>query len=187
MSVALVFPGQGSQKVGMGRPLVDAFPESRAVFDEADSRPRLALSRLCFEGPSRAPAHRQHAARASWPERRRAGARSRRAACAPDFVAGHSLGEYSALVAAGRSARRGARAVRRRGQYMQEAVPAGTGDGRDPRLDLAQDRGRVREAAQGEVVAPANLNAPAQVVIAGHARRWIAPSQPARRVARAAR
>jgi len=171
MSVAFVFPGQGSQSVGMGRSLFDAFPESRAVFEEADSVLGSPVSRLCFEGPEaelQLTANTQPAllavSVAAWRALVSRGVRA-------DFVAGHSLGEYSALVAAGTLTLAAAlETVRRRGQYMQEAVPAGHGAmAAILALDLAQIEAACAEAAQGEVVAPANLNAPAQVVIAGHA------------------
>jgi [acyl-carrier-protein] S-malonyltransferase len=171
VSVAFVFPGQGSQKVGMGRELVQAFPESAAVFEEADRVLGFPLSRLAFEGPAEAlqltantqPAILATSVAALRPLLRR-GLR-------PDWVAGHSLGEYSALVAAEALSLADALAtVRRRGQYMQEAVPVGTGAmAAILGLDLPRVVAACREAAQGEVVAPANVNCPGQVVIAGHA------------------
>jgi [acyl-carrier-protein] S-malonyltransferase len=171
MSVAFVFPGQGSQAVGMGRALSHAFPESRAVFDEADAAVGFALSRLCFEGPEaelQLTANTQPAILATSVAALRAllarGAR-------PDWVAGHSLGEYSALVAAGAIGLVDAvRTVRRRGEYMQEAVPVGTGAmAAILGLDLPAIEAACRESAGDEVVSPANVNSPGQVVIAGHA------------------
>ena len=168
--LALVFPGQGSQKVGMGKALADAFVESRAVFDEVDAALGIPLSRLCFEGPEKdlqLTANTQPAilatSIAAW---RVLAARGIR----PAFVAGHSLGEYSALVAAGAiDLADAAVAVRRRGQYMQEAVPVGMGAmAAILGLDLPAIEGACREAAQGQVVSPANINSPGQVVIAGH-------------------
>jgi [acyl-carrier-protein] S-malonyltransferase len=171
VSVAFVFPGQGSQKVGMGRELARAFPESGAVFEEADRVLGFALSRLAFEGPAedlQLTANTQPAILAtSVAALRPLLARGAR----PDWVAGHSLGEYSALVAAGALSLADALVtVRRRGLYMQEAVPVGTGAmAAILGLDLAAVEAACREAAQGEVVAPANVNCPGQIVIAGHA------------------
>jgi [acyl-carrier-protein] S-malonyltransferase len=171
MSLAFVFPGQGSQQPGMGRALSEAFPESRAVFEEADEALGFALSRLCFEGPEdelQLTANTQPALLAtSIAALRPLVARG----VVPAWVAGHSLGEYSALVAAGVLSLRDALvAVRRRGQYMQAAVPAGAGGmAAILGLELALVEQACREAADGEVVSPANVNSPGQVVVAGHA------------------
>jgi [acyl-carrier-protein] S-malonyltransferase len=171
VSIAFVFPGQGAQKVGMGKALVDAFPESAAVFAEADGALGFALSRLCFEGPEdelRLTANTQPAILATSIAALRAlSARGAR----PDFVAGHSLGEYSAVVAAdGLTLADAVVAVRRRGQYMQEAVPVGQGAmAAILNLDADAVAKACAEAAEGEIVAPANLNCPGQIVIAGHA------------------
>jgi len=172
MSVAFVFPGQGSQRVGMGRALAEAFRESSEVFAEADRVLGFPLSRLCLEGPQeelQLTANTQPAILAtSVAALRPLLTRGHR----PRWVAGHSLGEYSALVAAGALAFADAlQTVRRRGQYMQEAVPVGQGAmAAILGLDLAAIEEACRAAAEGEVVAPANVNSPGQVVIAGHAR-----------------
>jgi len=171
MTVAWAFPGQGSQKVGMGRALHDAFAESRAVFEEADGALGFPLSRLCFEGPEeqlQLTANTQPAIlTVSVAAARALAARG----AEPRWVAGHSLGEYSALVTAGvLSLRDAVVAVRRRGEYMQEAVPVGVGAmAAILALDLPAIEQACREAAQGQVVSPANINSPGQVVIAGHA------------------
>jgi [acyl-carrier-protein] S-malonyltransferase len=167
--IALLFPGQGSQKVGMGQALADAFPICRQTFDEADRALGERLSRLCFEGPDdrlQLTENTQPAILATSVATYRLLASL---GCEPAFVAGHSLGEYSANVAAGVMAFADAlRIVRRRGRYMQEAVPVGEGAmaailGADAAL-VAQ---ACEEVAAGEVVSPANLNGPGQVVIAG--------------------
>jgi [acyl-carrier-protein] S-malonyltransferase len=171
MSVAFVFPGQGSQRVGMGRALSEAFPESRAVFEEADAALGFSLSGLCFFGPEdelQLTANTQPAILAtSVAALRPLVARGLH----PDWVAGHSLGEYAALVAAGALSLADAlRTVRRRGQHMQEAVPVGAGAmAAILGLDLPAIEKACREAAGGEVVSLANVNSPGQVVIAGHA------------------
>jgi [acyl-carrier-protein] S-malonyltransferase len=168
--IAFIFPGQGSQKVGMGKALADAYPAARAVFDEADhalgSGP---ISRLIFEGPEAALTLTENTQPAiltvSIAACRVLAARG----IEPAFVAGHSLGEYSANVAAGTMAFGDAvRIVRRRGQYMQEAVPVGQG-AMAAILGLEADvvRQACEEAAEGEVVSPANINGAGQVVIAG--------------------
>jgi len=154
----------------MGRALAEAFPESRAAFAEADEALGFALSTLCFDGPDedlQLTANTQPAILATSIAAYRAlAARGLR----PSHVAGHSLGEYSALVAAGSLTLADAvRIVRRRGQYMQEAVPVGVGAmAAILMLDLPAIEEACRQAAQGEVVSPANMNSPGQVVIAGH-------------------
>jgi [acyl-carrier-protein] S-malonyltransferase len=169
--VAFLFPGQGSQYPGMGRELAEVFPCARAVFEEADRALGFPLSKLCFEGPAeelQLTANTQPSiltvSVATAEVLRERGVRA-------DYVAGHSLGEYSALAVAGAlRLAEAVRLVRKRGQYMQEAVPVGQGAmAALLGLELAVAKEVCRVAAQGEVVSPANLNAPGQVVIAGHA------------------
>lgn len=171
MSFAFIFPGQGSQTVGMGKALYDAFPEAKAVFDEADAALGEKLSALCFEGPEDALKLTANTQPAILTVSVAAHAVLRKRAAAPAFVAGHSLGEYSALVAAGALTLSDAvRSVRARGTFMQEAVPAGVG-AMAAVIGLAPEK--VKEAcdaaAQGQVCAPANYNSPEQTVIAGNA------------------
>jgi [acyl-carrier-protein] S-malonyltransferase len=171
MSVAFVFPGQGSQQVGMGRALAEARPECARVFAEADRTLGFSLSALCFGGPEeelQLTANTQPAILATSIAAMRA---LDAAGLRPDWVAGHSLGEYSALVAAGTLALSDAlTTVRLRGQYMQEAVPVGVGAmAAVLGLDVPQVEQACREAAGDEIVSPANMNSPGQVVIAGHA------------------
>jgi len=172
MSVAFVFPGQGSQAVGMGLSLAENHAEARAVFDEADRTLGFPLSRLCFEGPEaelQLTTNTQPAILTTSIAALRV--LEAKGAPRPAYVAGHSLGEYSALVAAGAlSLAESVTTVRRRGQYMQEAVPVGQGAmAAILALDLLAIEAACAEAAQGEVVSPANINSPGQVVIAGHA------------------
>lgn len=168
---AYIFPGQGSQSVGMGHDLFDAFKAASEVFDSVDSALGFELSKMCFEGSDEDLALTQNtqpailcASMAAYRAFKDAGA------AAPDFVAGHSLGEYSALVAAGGlSLSDAALTVRDRGRYMQEAVPIGIGAmaailGMDSDL-VAKICG---EAAQGDVCSAANINSPKQTVIAGN-------------------
>ena len=169
--IAFVFPGQGAQKVGMGRALAERFPESRAVFDAADAALGEPLSQLCFEGPDERLVLTENTQPAILAASIAAFARLTALGLAPAFVAGHSLGEYSANVAAGTLAFGDAlRIVRRRGQFMQEAVPVGAG-AMAAILGLATDvvEQACRDAAEGDVVSPANVNGAGQVVIAGSA------------------
>jgi [acyl-carrier-protein] S-malonyltransferase len=168
---AFVFPGQGSQFAGMGKSLSDAYPEAARVFEEADGALGFALSRLCFEGPDEALRLTENTQPALLTVSVAAHAVLRAKGMVADSVAGHSLGEYSALVAAGSLTFEDAvRLVRKRGQYMQAAVPAGVGAmAALLKMPLEKLDGVLTEAAQGEVVTAANLNSPDQIVIAGHA------------------
>jgi [acyl-carrier-protein] S-malonyltransferase len=169
--IAFVFPGQGSQKVGMGKDLFEKFPEARAVFETVDAALGEKLSALCFEGPEDALKLTANTQPAILTVSLAVHAVFAQRVPAPAFVAGHSLGEYSALVAAGAlPLADAARAVRARGAFMQEAVPAGVG-AMAAVLGLEPDKVKAAcdAAAQGEVVAPANYNSPEQTVIAGHA------------------
>jgi len=170
---AFTFPGQGSQAVGMGKDLADAFPEARAVFDEVDAALGEKLSATMFEGPEdvlRLTENAQPALMASSIAVLRVlEARGLDLATHAAYVAGHSLGEYSALCAAGTfSLTDTARLLRTRGQAMQKAVPVGHGAmAALLGLDLDTARAVAEEAAQGEVCQVANDNAPGQVVVSG--------------------
>src|SRR6266851_2827249 len=167
---AFLFPGQGSQAVGMGKDLAHHCPVARQTFEEADDALGIKISQLCFEGPEdelRLTENTQPAiltaSVAAWRVLQEKGIK-------PAFVAGHSLGEYSAHVAAGTMTFADAvRTVRNRGKYMQEAVPVGTGSmaailGMSPEAVA----GVCSDAAQGEVCEAANINSPEQIVISGH-------------------
>jgi [acyl-carrier-protein] S-malonyltransferase len=168
---AFLFPGQGSQAPGMGKELADAFPESRAVFTEADEALGTPLSRTCFEGTAAELARTETTQPAILTVSIAALRAIAGRGLAPAAVAGHSLGEYSAHVAAGTiSFADAVRTVRLRGRFMQEAVPEGVGAmAAILGMDLEPLDRVCRDAAEGEVVSPANLNAPGQIVIAGHA------------------
>jgi len=168
--IAFLFPGQGSQFAGMGKALAAQYASARQVFEEADQALGFSISQLCFEGPEEELKQTQNTQPALLTVSIAALAVLRENGFKPDYVAGHSLGEYSALVAAGSLRFADAvRLVRRRGQYMQEAVPSGVG-AMAALLKLPPDQleSVLREAAQGEVVTAANLNSPDQTVIAGH-------------------
>ena len=168
--IAFLFPGQGSQYAGMGKLLSEQYSEARRVFEDADQALGFSLSRLCFEGPE----EELKKTEITQPAILAMSVAAYRVLEAmdfrPDIVAGHSLGEYSALVAAGSIGFSDAiTLVRKRGQYMQEAVPAGVG-AMAALLKLPEDKldQILQKAAQGEVVTAANLNSPDQVVIAGN-------------------
>jgi [acyl-carrier-protein] S-malonyltransferase len=173
MSIAFLFPGQGSQTVGMGRDLADKFPAAKAVFEEADDALGYSLSQLCFEGPEEKLKLTEYTQPAILTVSVAAARVLADHGVTATMAAGHSLGEYSAHVAAGTlSFADAVRTVRLRGQFMQEAVPAGKG-GMSAILGLDAHRiGDLCQQASDEhntVVAPANLNAPEQTVISGEA------------------
>jgi [acyl-carrier-protein] S-malonyltransferase len=169
-ATAWIFPGQGSQKVGMGRAWAERFPAARAVFDEASAALGFDLAALCWEGPEselQLTANTQPAILAVSIAIERV---LRERGLAPAAVAGHSLGEYSAHVAAGTLSLADAlRLVRRRGTLMQAAVPVGEGAmAAVIGLDAAGAAALAAAAAEGEVCAVANYNSPEQTVLAGH-------------------
>src|SRR6187549_1274577 len=169
--IAFVFPGQGAQKVGMGLSLADSFPICRDTFAEADAALGEALSTLCFEGPDDRLMLTENTQPAILAMSTAVARLVTSRGIQPRFAAGHSLGEYSAHVAAGTLSFADAlRTVKRRGRYMQEAVPVGDGAmAAILGLDAEGVAKACAEAADGQVVSPANLNAPGQIVIAGHA------------------
>ncbi len=169
--IAFLFPGQGSQAVGMGKELAEKYPIARQTFDEANDALGYKLSQLCFEGPEEKLRMTEitqpailSASIAAWRVLNEKG-------LTPRFVAGHSLGEYSAHVAAGTITFADAvRTVRNRGKYMQEAVPVGVGAmAAIVGMDLEKVTAVCSDASQGEVCEPANINSPEQIVISGHA------------------
>jgi len=168
--IAFVFPGQGSQYAGMGKELAENFSVARQIFEEADEALGFNISKLCFEGPEedlKLTTNTQPAILTTSIAALRVV--EKETGLIPEFLAGHSLGEYSALVASGAITFADAvRTVRARGAFMQEAVPVGTG-AMAAILGLEADilDAVCKEAAQGEVVSPANFNSPGQVVIAG--------------------
>lgn len=169
-SIAFLFPGQGSQAVGMGKELAEKYPAARQTFEEADDAIGFSLSQLCFEGPEdqlRLTENTQPAiltvSVATWRVLKEHGVE-------PVWVAGHSLGEYSAHVATGTlSFADAVRTVRNRGRYMQEAVPVGVGA---MAAIVGMETDKVQQicadASEGEVCEPANMNSPEQVVISGN-------------------
>jgi [acyl-carrier-protein] S-malonyltransferase len=169
-NTAFVFPGQGSQYAGMGRDVAERYPAARRVFDEIDAALGFSISRLCFDGPEeelKLTENTQPAilavSSALYAVLEEHGATRR------DLVAGHSLGEYSAIVSVGGlTPPEAAKIVRARGKFMQEAVPVGTGGMAALIGPSVEDvRSICEEAAQGEILSVANINAPGQVVIAG--------------------
>jgi [acyl-carrier-protein] S-malonyltransferase len=168
--IALLFPGQGSQFVGMGKDLYDKYPNARKTFDEADAALGYKLSQLCFEGLE----DQLRLTEITQPAILTVSIAALRALemrmPKPTYVAGHSLGEYSAHVASGTMTfAEAVVTVRNRGKYMQESVPVGTGTmGVILGLDLSEVTAICREAAQTEVCEPANINYAAQIVISGH-------------------
>lgn len=169
--IAFLFPGQGSQYAGMGKSLAARWPVAARLFAEADDALSFPLSKLCFEGPDEQLKLTENTQPALLTVSLAAFAVLREHGISPHLVAGHSLGEYSALVAAGAIAFSDAlRLVRNRGRYMQEAVPPGVG-AMAALMRLPEDKldEVLAAAAQGEVVSAANMNSPDQLVIAGHA------------------
>jgi [acyl-carrier-protein] S-malonyltransferase len=169
--LAYIFPGQGSQAPGMGQELAQKFPAARRVFEEADEALGFSISEMCFAGS----AEDLQLTENTQPAILTCSVAALRAMEAeglprPDFVAGHSLGEYSALVAAGAlSLADAVRTVRARGRYMQEAVPVGAGAmAAVMGAEMSVIMDACGEAQEGDVCQPANINAPGQVVIAGH-------------------
>jgi len=171
-SIAFLFPGQGSQAAGMGKELAALYPVARQTFEEADVALGFALSQLCFEGPDDKLKMTEITQPAILTMSTAVSRVLKEKGVSPQFVAGHSLGEYSAHVAAGTLAFADAvRTVRNRGKYMQEAVPAGQGAmAAILAMPLDPLQQVCAEAAQGEVVSPANINSPDQIVISGSAK-----------------
>jgi [acyl-carrier-protein] S-malonyltransferase len=169
--IAFLFPGQASQYPGMGRDLAEKFPESRAVFEEANAALGFSISQLCFEGTEEALKQTENTQPAILTVSTAAYRALEKQGITPDFVAGHSMGEYSALVAAGGlDFATAVKLVRERGRYMQEAVPLGEGAmAAILGLAPAEVADICKKAADHQVVAPANMNSPEQTVISGDA------------------
>ena len=170
-SIAFLFPGQGSQVVGMGKELADKYPIARQTFEEADDALGYKLSQVCFEGPE----DKLRLTEITQPAILTVSVAAFRVlnerGLKPHYVAGHSLGEYSAHVAANTvSFADAVRTVRNRGKFMQEAVPIGVGAmAAILGMNIDKVNGICEEAAQGEVCEAANINSPEQIVISGHA------------------
>jgi [acyl-carrier-protein] S-malonyltransferase len=168
--IAFIFPGQGSQAVGMGKELFERFPVARQTFEEADAALGYKLSQVCFDGPE----EQLRLTEITQPAILTVSIAALRVlegrVPKPGFVAGHSLGEYSAHVASGTMTFADAvRTVRNRGKYMQEAVPVGVGAmAAILGMELEKVAAICQEAAQGEVCSPANINSPEQIVISGN-------------------
>jgi [acyl-carrier-protein] S-malonyltransferase len=170
MKTAFLFPGQGSQYAGMGKSLAANFQAARECFEQADDALGFSLSKMCFEGPEEDLKRTEYQQPALLAVSTAACAVLRNEVGEPQYVAGHSLGEYSALVAAeSLDFGEALRLVNKRGRYMQEAVPAGTG-AMAALLKLPEGKldEVLAEAAQGEVVTPAGFNSPDQIVISGN-------------------
>lgn len=168
--MALIFPGQGSQLLGMGKELAERYPEARQTFEEADAALAYKLSQLCFEGPE----EQLRLTEITQPAILTTSVAALRVLETripkPAYVSGHSLGEYSAHVAAGTfSFADAVRTVRNRGKYMQEAVPVGVGTmAAILGMEFQKVAAVCQDAANGEVCSPANINSPEQVVISGN-------------------
>ncbi len=168
--IAFIFPGQGSQAVGMGKDLTEKYPVARQTFEEADEALGYKLSQVCFEGPE----EKLRLTEVTQPAILTVSIAALRILETrmpkPSFVAGHSLGEYSAHVASGTMTFADAvRTVRNRGKYMQEAVPVGVGSmAAILGMELEKVVSVCQDAAQGEVCSPANINSPEQIVISGN-------------------
>ncbi len=172
-SIAFIFPGQGSQYVGMGKELFENFDVAKKIFEEADDTLHFSISALCFKGPEEALKLTENTQPAVLTTSIAAlKVLQAEKGTAPQFTAGHSLGEYSALVASGAlTFSEAVKIVRLRGKFMQEAIPVGEGA---MAAVLGMEREQVEklceEISSGEVLTPANFNSPGQIVIAGHSK-----------------